>query len=92
MTPCLPCTIGKAKQKNTVKMSNHETCSYPGERIFTDIASIRASDGIKVSKPHWCIKVDERTQLNLVRFMKTKMAWSRKVVNCFTNGDKVVTK
>jgi hypothetical protein len=40
MAPCLPCTIGKAKQKSTVKMSKHETCSSPGERIFTDIASI----------------------------------------------------
>jgi hypothetical protein len=55
MTPCLPCTISKAKQKNTVKLSNHETCTNPGERIFTDVASIRARDGIKVSKPHWCI-------------------------------------
>jgi hypothetical protein len=53
-------------------MSNHETCFNPGERIFTDIASIRASAGIKVSKPHWCIKVDERTQLKFSSFHENK--------------------
>jgi hypothetical protein len=63
---------GMVNKKHTVKMSNHETCSNPGERIFTDIASIRESDGIKVSKPHWCIKVDERTQLKFSSFHENK--------------------
>jgi hypothetical protein len=47
-------TIGKAKQKNTVKSSNHEQ----GERIFTDIASIRPTEGVQVTKPHWLYQVD----------------------------------
>jgi hypothetical protein len=55
--PCLSCTIGKAKQKNTVKQSKHEPSQTPGERILTDIASIRPTDGVKVNKPHWCIKL-----------------------------------
>jgi hypothetical protein len=69
---CLSCTIGKAKQKNTVKSSEHTTCKNPGERIYTDIASIRPTDGMSVAKPHWCIKVDERTQLKFSSFHKHK--------------------
>jgi hypothetical protein len=59
MKTCLPCTIGKAKQKNTIKLSNYEPSKNPGERIYTDFVSIRPTDGIHVAKPHWCIKVDE---------------------------------
>ena len=40
---CLPCTIGKARQKNTIKLSEHECSKVPGERIFTDIASVNPS-------------------------------------------------
>jgi hypothetical protein len=68
LQPCLPCTIGKAKQKNTVKTSNHEQCKSPGERIYTDIASIRPTEGVQVPKPHWCMKVDERTQFKVPSF------------------------
>jgi hypothetical protein len=52
LKPCLSCSIGKAKQKNTVKDSDHVKCKAPGERIFTDIAFDRPVEGIKVSKPH----------------------------------------
>jgi hypothetical protein len=52
---CLPCTIGQAKQKNTIKISEHQSCLKLRERIYTNIASIRPSDGIKVRKPHWSI-------------------------------------
>jgi hypothetical protein len=69
---CLPCTLGKAKQKNVIKLSEHQPCTRPGERIFTDIASIRPTDGIKVLKPHWCIKVDERTQMKFSSFHEHK--------------------
>jgi hypothetical protein len=69
---CLPCTIGKAKQKNTIKISEHQPCLKPAERIYTDIASIRPSDGMKVQKPHWCIKVDEHTQLKFSSFHEHK--------------------
>jgi hypothetical protein len=57
---CLPCTIGKARQKNTVKESNHETCQNPGERIFTDIASVRPAEGVKATKPH-CVSKSTNT-------------------------------
>jgi hypothetical protein len=68
LKPCLSCSIGKAKQKNTVKDSDHAKCKAPGERIFTDIASVRPAEGMKVSKPYWCIKVDERTQMKFSSF------------------------
>ena len=72
LKPCLPCTIGKAKQKNTVKCSGHDPSKKPGERIYTDIAWIRPAEGTTVSKPYWCIKVDERTQLKFSSFHKHK--------------------
>ncbi len=72
MNTCLPCTIGKAKQKNTVKESDHTPATEPGERIFTDIASVKPKDGMKPAKPHWCIKVDELTQMKFSTFHKHK--------------------
>jgi hypothetical protein len=51
------------------------TCSNPWpfrRALKVPFASIRASDGIKVSKPHWCIKVDERTQLKFSSFHENK--------------------
>jgi hypothetical protein len=68
MDPCLPWTIGESKQKNTNKCSRHKASSLPGERIFTDIASIRLADGVSASKPHWCIKVDEFSQTKFSSF------------------------
>ena len=72
MKPCLPCTIGKAKQKNTIKESDHESASVPGERVFTDIASVKPKEGVNPTKPHWCIKVDEKTQFKVSTFHKNK--------------------
>ena len=72
MSPCLSCTIAKAKQKNTVKESKHEPAKACGERIFTDIASVKPKDGITPSRPHWCIKVDEKTQMKFSTFHKNK--------------------
>jgi hypothetical protein len=68
MSPCLPCTIGKAKQKNTIKESTHVSSKNRAERVFTDIASIRPAKGISATKPQWCIKVDECTQLKFSSF------------------------
>jgi hypothetical protein len=51
-----------------VKHSKHKLSGTPGERIFTDIASIRPVEGVKVNKPRWCIKVDETTQLKFSSF------------------------
>ncbi len=72
MSPCLSCTIAKAKQKNTVKESKHEAAKSCGERIYTDIASVKPKDGIVPSRPHWCIKVDEKTQMKFSSFHKNK--------------------
>jgi hypothetical protein len=60
--------VGNTKQKNTVNLSEHSASMNPGERIYTDIASIRPTNGMTVSKPHWCIKVDECTQLKFSSF------------------------
>jgi hypothetical protein len=72
LKPYLPCTIGKAKQKNTVKNSDHQLSSKPGERIFTDIASVQPKNGETTRTPHWCIKVDEKTQFKTSTFHKQK--------------------
>jgi hypothetical protein len=72
LKPCLPCTIGKAKQKNTVKNSDHQLSSKPSERIFTDIASLQPKDGETTRTPHWCIKVDGKTQFKTSTFHKQK--------------------
>jgi hypothetical protein len=87
----MPCTIGKAKQKNTVKMSNHDQSKNPGERIFTDIASIRPTEGIQVAKPHWCIKVDERTQFKVSSFHAHKTIWLKTAASYLKSGNKEVT-
>ena len=72
LSTCLPCSIGKAKQKNTIKTSEHKKSKVPGERIYTDIASVRPAEGVKVDKPFWCIKVDECTQIKFSSFHKHK--------------------
>jgi hypothetical protein len=72
MNPCLSCTLAKAKQKNTVKESEHQKAKTCGERIYTDIASVKPKDGLVPSKPHWCIKVDEMTQMKFSTFYKHK--------------------
>jgi hypothetical protein len=70
MNPCLSCTLAKAKQKNTVKESGHQKAETCGERIYTDIASIKPKDGFMPQKPFWCINVDEKTQMKFSTFYK----------------------
>jgi hypothetical protein len=72
MSPCLPSTIGKAKEKNTTNESIHVSSKNPGERVFSDIASIRPANDISATKPHWCIKVAEYTQHKFSSFHTDK--------------------
>eukprot|EP00957_Ditylum_brightwellii_P170740 12995910-Ditylum_brightwellii.AAC.1 len=41
MKPCESCAVGKARQKNVKKQSNHEKADRPGKQIFTDISTIK---------------------------------------------------
>jgi hypothetical protein len=68
--------MAKAKQKNIPKESGtHEPATSDGRRIFLDIATIKQrKEGPNVSKPNWCIMVDEQTQLKFSGFCETKDA------------------
>jgi hypothetical protein len=74
MEPCESCAVGKAKQKNVPKKSEHISAVKPGKRIYLDISSIKGEkEGPKVNpKRHWCIMVDEATNLKFSDFYQTK--------------------
>jgi hypothetical protein len=74
MEPCESCAVGKAKQKSVPKKSEHVQAVKPGERIYLDISSIKGEkEGPKVNpKRHWCIMVDEATNLKFSDFYQTK--------------------
>jgi hypothetical protein len=73
LEPCQACAAGKAKQKNVSKASPHEPAKASNERIFLDIATVKSpADGPKVTKPHWRIMVDEKTQLKFSDFYESK--------------------
>eukprot|EP00957_Ditylum_brightwellii_P027534 2081534-Ditylum_brightwellii.AAC.1 len=74
MVPCKSCAVGKARQKNVPKSSKHIKATKPGERMFTDITTIKGEkNGPKVNpKRHWSILVDERSTLSMTKFYKTK--------------------
>eukprot|EP00957_Ditylum_brightwellii_P038657 2922379-Ditylum_brightwellii.AAC.1 len=74
MSTCESCAVGKAKQKNVPKVSEHIKSDKPGERIFLDISTIKGEkDGPKVNvKNQWRIMVDECTSLKFSDFFKTK--------------------
>jgi hypothetical protein len=74
MQICESCAVGKAKQKNVPKKSEHISAVKPGERIFLDISSVKGEkDGPKVNpNRRWCIMVDEATNLKFPDFYTTK--------------------
>jgi hypothetical protein len=74
LQPCESCTVGKAKQKNVPKKSNHIPAVKPGERLYLDMSSVKGEkDDPKVNpKRHWCIMVDEATNLKFSDFYQTK--------------------
>jgi len=71
---CESCAVGKAKQKNVPKISEHVAAKNSGERVFLDIATFKGEkDGPAVNaRKNWRIMVDERTQMKFTKFFKTK--------------------
>jgi hypothetical protein len=72
---CASCAVGKAKQKNVPKESEHAPATKEEEenRVFLDIATVKKpKDGLKVNKPNWRIMVDERTGMKFSDFFETK--------------------
>jgi hypothetical protein len=71
---CESCAIGKAKQKNVPKKSDHVGSKVNGERVFLDIATIKGEkDGPSPNaRNNWRIMVDERTQMKFSLFSTTK--------------------
>eukprot|EP00957_Ditylum_brightwellii_P092529 7046653-Ditylum_brightwellii.AAC.1 len=53
--PCKSCPVGKAKQKNAPKKSEHTKAKSPDKRIFLDIDTIKGEkNGPKVNpKRNW---------------------------------------
>ena len=79
MKRCEDCAIGKGRQKNVNKASNHIVASKPGERIFLDIAAVFESrDELEYVEPtkklYWRIMVDEHTQFKISDFFISKKA------------------
>ena len=74
MKTCESCAIGKAKQKNVPKKSDHVGSKANGERVFLDIATIKGEkDGPPPNaRRNWRIMVDERTQMKFSMFCTTK--------------------
>jgi hypothetical protein len=73
LKPCQACAAGKAKQKNVPKASEHKSSKVSNERVYLDIATVKTPmEGPKVTKPHWRIIVDERSQLKFSDFYESK--------------------
>ena len=90
MKPCEPCTVAKARQQYVPKQSDHQQATDNNtQRIFIDISTVQENPGeLTLSKPHWCIMVDERTNYKLSRFYEKKLLWWNLHVNYFMNGSK----
>ena len=55
------------------KLSEHVLATSAAERICSDIATVKSKEGeSKVTRPNWCIMVDERTRLKFSDFFVTK--------------------
>jgi hypothetical protein len=74
LAPCESCAVGKAKQTNVPKKSEHVVSQKNGEQLFLDITTITGEkDGVKPNeKRNWRILVDERTQMKFSLFCATK--------------------
>ena len=73
MKPCGACTAGKAKQKSVPKESTHQVAKSNGERVFLDIATVKAPPGQKgLVNSNWRMLVDEKTQLKFSTFHQSK--------------------
>ena len=74
MKPCKACADAKAKQKNLPTHREHVPSKESNERIFLDLATVKAPKALKVtvSKPNWRILVDKKTQFKISDFYETK--------------------
>jgi len=71
--PCEACAAAKAKQKNLPKAEEKNEPKEGENCVYLDIASIKQAKGIpRVTRPHWRIMVNERTQLKFSGFFETK--------------------
>jgi len=76
---CIHCAIGKGRQANVEKKSNHVVSNKIGERIFLDVAAVmpdKDSDASVESsyKKYWRIMVDEASQFKISDFFVSKNA------------------
>jgi hypothetical protein len=75
LNACEACSVAKAKQNNVTKESDHEAASRSNERVYLDLAKIKAKKGMSTpTRSIWCMIVDERTHMKFSSFHKTKAA------------------
>ena len=82
LTPCGSCAEAKEKQHSLpsrtkilrVEVNPKELVKEVNERIHLDILSVKAllGDTINITKMHWLIKVDERTDMKWSTFHEAK--------------------
>ena len=74
MKPCVSCSVAKAKQKNLPSHGEHVLSAESNGRVFLDLSTVKPPGhlNVRVTKPHWRIIVDERTQLKVSDFFETK--------------------
>ena len=72
--PCQSCAEAKAKQKIMPKKTKGKKASRPNERLFQDLATVKApkSLNVTVTRPHWQLLVDERTNMKFSSHHETK--------------------
>ena len=63
-----------AKQKNVPKKTEGKKATKPNEGLFQDLATIKPpkSLDVTVTKPHWQLIVDERTNIEFSSYHETK--------------------
>ena len=82
MTPCGACAEAKAKQLSLpsrteitrVEVRPRNVATVVNGRVYLDISSVKAPKLIKVNvtKPHWRVMVDERTEMKWSDFYEKK--------------------
>jgi hypothetical protein len=92
---CEACAIAKAQQKKVSKVSKTLGSEHPNDRVFIDLAFIKAKPNMPVpTSPHWLIIVDDHTKLKHVEFFNSKngiVEYLRKL-SSMTSNDGVPVK
>ena len=73
MKPCEACSVGKVKQNNVTKNSDHDPEKVNSEQIFINISSVKRKRGGPPfqSKRSWLIMVYKQTNLNFTKLSST---------------------